>query len=259
MAVEEASPWRRRVIGILVGVLLLVVGTTWLASSRTNVVDVGVSPEVLIINDAGPVRVRSLDSYDGDEEMTSGGVIVRTSESWLVRGPRTEQLTQGDAAAFRITCPSRLPCRASVEVFVPAGVAVSIVAANDLVQVDSFAGAMSIFAGDEGVVLGDVEGSVSITSSGSVRGSSLGPAELTVAVVEGDVSLAYLDAPTVLAVRSGDGSVSVELPPDEDYAIDVEAGETVIGLESEAGAERLVSVRSTGPVSIQPYDPNRDS
>lgn len=255
----EESKRRRWWLAALGLVLLVVVGSTWLASDRSSVYDVGVSPEVLIINDAGPVRVRSLESYDGDDEVVSGGVIVRSSESWLLRGPRIEMLTEGDASAFRITCPSRLPCRASVEVFVPAGVALSIVAANDLVQVDAFDGAMSIFAGDGGVVLGTVAGSVSITSNGSVTGTSLGPSELTIAVVEGDVSLAYLDAPTVLAVRSGDGTVSVELPPDEDYAIDVQADESTIGVESDAAADRLVSVRSDGSVSIQPYDSNEDS
>lgn len=250
----EAPQRRRWWVAVLGLGLLLVFGTTWLASDRSTVYDVGVSPEVLIINDAGPVRVRSLASYDGDEEIAAGGVIVRSSESWLVRGPRVEMLTEGDASAFRITCPSRLPCRASVEVFVPGGVALSIVAANDLVQVDAFDGAMSIFAGEGGVVLGSVTGSVNITSSGPVTGSSLGPAEMTVSVVEGDVSLAYLDAPTVLAVRNGDGAVVVELPPGEDYAIDVQAVETAIGMASDAEADRIVSVRSDGSVSIQPYE-----
>jgi len=244
------------VVGLIV---LLVFGTTWLASERSGVHDLGVSAEVLIVSDAGPVRVRSLESFDGVVEgMTDGGVVVRSTESWLLRGPKVEQLTDGAGAAFRITCPNRLPCRASIEVFVPSGVALSIVAADDLVQVDAFDGAMSIFAGDGGVVLGTVTGSVSITSTGPVIGTSLGPAQLTVDVVDNDVLLTYLDAPTVLAVLGGEGDVTIELPPDEDYAIDVEGAEIVVGIESELTAERLVSVRSGGSVSIQFSDPNVD-
>ena len=238
-------------------IVLLVFGSTWFASDRTGIHHVGVGAEVLIVNDAGPVRVRSLDSYDGEQAgQMSGGTIVRTSESWLLRGPKIEQLTEGDSAAFRITCPNRLPCRASVEVFVPSGVALSVVAADDLVQVDAFDGAMSIFAGDGGVVLGTVTGSVSITSDGPVTGTSLGPAQLTVDVVDDDVSLTYLDPPAVLAVQGGEGAVTIDLPPVADYAIDAEGAETVIGIESELTADRLVSVRSAGAVSIQFSDSN---
>ncbi len=240
--------------------MLLVFGTTWLASDRTGVHDVGVSAELLVVNDAGPVRVRSLESYDGDQsEERSGGAIIRTSESWLLRGPKIEQLIDGDASAFRITCPNRLPCRASIEVFVPSGVALSVVAADDLVQVDAFDGAMSIFAGEGGVVLGTVTGSVSITSNGPVSGTSLGPAQLTVDVVDDDVSLTYLDPPSVLAVLGGEGDVTIELPPSEDYVIDAEGAETAIGIESELTADRLISVRSEGSVSIQFADPNGGS
>lgn len=245
---------------MLVVVVLCVLGTTWFASSRTGIYDVGASSELLIVNDAGSVRVRSLDAYDGAaEDLASGGVLVRSSESWLLRGPRIEQLTEGDASAFRITCPSRLPCRASIEVFVPRGVDLSIVAANDLVQIDSFDGAMSVFAGEGGVVLGAVAGSVSIVSEGPVQGTNLGPSELTVDVVDANVSLMYLEAPMVLAVVSGEGDVLVGLPTSASYAVGVEAGESVLGIVSDPASDRLVSIRSAGSVSIQPIEPIMDS
>lgn len=252
MAVERSVRWRRRGVALVAVVALCVLGSTWLASSRTGVYDVGATGELLIVNDAGPVRVRSLDAYDGaPEDLAAGGVLVRSAESWLLRGPKIEQLTEGDASAFRITCPSRLPCRASIEVFVPHGVDLSIVAANDVVQIDSFDGAMSVFAGEGGVTLGSVTGSVSIVSEGPVQGTSLGPSELTVDVVDADVSLTYLEAPTILAVVSGDGDVVIELPMNESYALAVEAGESVLGLVSDPSSDRLVSIRSAGSVSIE--------
>lgn len=249
---EPQVRWRRAAIAAVGLVVMLVFGTTWLASGRDGVHTIGATSELLIVNDAGPVRVRALDSYDGEPQaVVDGGLIVRTAESWLLREPKVEQLTEGDGSVFRVTCPSRLPCRASIEVFVPSGVALSIVAADDLVQVDAFDGAMSIFAGDGGVVLGSVAGSVSITSTGPVTGARLGPAQLTVDVLDEDVSLTYLDPPTVLAVLGGAGDVTIELPADEEYEIDAGGAETVVGIESETAADRLVSVRSEGTVSIQ--------
>lgn len=257
---DELAMRRRRRGVIALGLLVTVVfGTTWLASSRTAIHDVGTTSELIIINDAGPVRVRSLTDYDGaDGELGSGGAVIRTSESWLLRGPKVEMLTEGNTSAFRITCPNRLPCRATAEVFVPSGVSLSIVAANDVVEVDSFSGAMSIFAGEGGVALGAVDGSVSIASEGPVNGATLGPSQLTVEVVDGDVSLRYEDAPTVLAIVGGEGDILVELPPNEDYAIDVQAETVEQEIESDAEAERLVSVRSRGAVSVRPTDTNRD-
>ena len=259
MAVEAPAQWRRLGAGLVGLIVLLVFGTTWLASDRSGVHELGVSSELLIVNDAGAVRVRSLDSYDGEEVgEVNGGAIVRTAESWLLRGPLIEQLIDGDSSAFRMTCPSRFPCRATLEVFVPDGVALSIVAADDLVQVDAFNGSMSIFAGDGGVVLGTVTGSVSIISDGPVTGTSLGPAELSVDVVDDDVSLTFLDSPTVLAVLGGEGSVTIEVPPGDDYAIDAEGVETEISIETEPTSDRLISVRSAGSVSIDVSGQNGD-
>lgn len=251
MAAEPTARWQRRALVTAGLIALLVFGTTWFASERSGVHELGDVAEVLIINDAGPVRIRSLDSLDGEvDAITSGGVVIRSAESWLLQGPDIEQQVTGAAGVFRLTCPGRMPCRASVEIFVPSGVAVSIVAANDQVSVDSFDGALTIFAGDGGVQLGSVAGSVSITTSGPVDGVTLGPTELTVDVVDDHVSLSYLDAPTVVAVLGGEGDVTIELPPGEDYAIDAEGAATSLGIESDLTADRFVSVRSSGSVSI---------
>ncbi len=52
-----------------------------------------------------------------------------------------------------------------------------------------------------------------------------------------------------ITLRIGSGH-----PPGEDYAIDVQAAETAIGVASDAEADRIVSVSSDGSVSIQPYE-----
>lgn len=259
MAKDEPRRWRWMVSVALGCVVLGVLGTTWLASSRSEVHDLGTGNELLIINDAGPVRVRSLESYDGPAvDLEQGSLLARTSESWLLRSPSIEQLTTDDAAAFRVTCTGRLPCRASVEVFVPIGIELSIVAANDIVQVDSFRGAMSVFAGEGGVALGEVDGSVRIVSDGPVQGSNLGPSALSVNVVDDDVTLSYVDAPSLMSIVSGAGAIVIEVPSGNDYAVAVEATQADIGIESDPDADHLLSVQSEGPVSIQATDVTED-
>lgn len=253
MTAPEAigARWRRAGIALLALLVLSILGTTWLSSSRSEVHDLGTSAELLIVSDAGPVRIRTLAAFEADgEEVSSGGVLVRSTQSWLLRAPKIEQVGDGASSAFRVTCPSRFPCRASLEVYVPSGTAVSIVAADDAVQVDGFAGALSLFAGEGGVSLGAVSGSVSIVSKGPVAGDSLGPAELTIDAVDSDVTLRYLDAPTVLAVVAGNGDVSIVLPRGEDFAVDAQAPDVDLSIPSDPSAERIVSVRSEGAVTI---------
>ncbi len=254
---EGFSGWRRRTIVLLTLIALLVLGTTWFASSRQTVETFADADRILLINDAGPVRVRSVASFDGvpdegalDEAAVSAGVIVRLSQSWLVRGPLLESEADGDSLVVRATCQTRFPCRAALEIFVPAGVQLSVVAAGDMVEIDTFDGALSVFAGEGGVALGSVVGSVSIVSDGPVIGGTLGPAELTIEVVDDIVDLSFIDPPMLLSVSAGTRDVRIDLPAAEDYLIDATAPELEIGVESNESSERLISVRSDGSVSI---------
>lgn len=251
MSDRQRSPWPRRGLAAVVLIASIVLGSTWFSSSSSEVVAIGANDTLLIVNDAGPVRVRSLESYDDDAAMVDGG-MVRVSQSWLLGAPEIEVLNGATGSALRATCPSRFPCRVSLEVFVPDGVELSIVAANDQVQIDAFSGAMSVFAGDGGAMLGDVSGSVSVVSAGPVSGASLGPDELTVEVIDSSVSLVYLDAPTVLSVVGGRADVSIELPPRQAFAVAVDAATVDLAIESDAEAERTVTVQSAGSVSIGP-------
>ncbi len=250
----------------MLGVIVLVVAaSSWLARSSRSITGFEAAGTVLIVNDAGPVRVRSLASLGADVDgveaasddsgaaaIAAGGLVVRSSDSWLLRRPVVESLFEDGGLVVRVTCPGRLPCRASLEIFVADGVELTVVAASDMVEVDSFDGSLLVFSGDEGVVLGSVSGSVSVVSDGPVRGSSLGPSELTVDVVDDLVEIAYLDAPTVLAVNGGAGAISIELPGDVDYAVDIEAPAPDVSVDVDDLSERRVSVRSSGPVVVSP-------
>lgn len=249
---EDTRRWRRWVIVLLALVGSLVVGTTWFGSSTRTVETFPDANRILLVNDAGPVRVRSMASFDGvlDQSVSAAGIIVRSSQSWLVRSPRIESATEGQSMVVRATCPTRLPCRVAVEIFVPPGIQLSVVAARDMVQVDNFDGALSIFAGEEGVVLGSVSGSTSIVSDGPVRGGTLGPTELTIEVVDDPVELTYIDPPMLLSVSAGTRGVLISVPTDEDYLIDAEAPVVTIGIDSTESSERLISVRAGGTVSI---------
>lgn len=259
---DARSPWRRRLLVAAGLLVLLVFASSWLASSSRTVEAFDPVDAVFVVSDAGPIRVRSWSSVDEalQAELAAGvegqldldGVVVRASGSWLVRRPDLESLRQGGELAVRSTCDTRLPCRATLEVFVPDGLQLTVVAASDMAQVDSFDGALLVFAGDEGVVLGSVAGSVSVVSDGPVRGSTLGPRELTVDVVDDPVQLTYLDVPTVLAVSAGTGSVTVELPSTAAYAMDIRSVAPSISVESDDRSDRLVSIETDGRVVVEP-------
>lgn len=260
---EPRSRWRRRLLLTLGFVVLAVFASSWLARTDRSITTFEAAGTVLIVNDAGPVRVRSLQALgaadDGVEvggdtsgvtAVATDGVVVRSSDSWLIRRPVVESLSQDGGLVVRVTCPGRLPCRASLEVFVAGGVELTVIAASDMVEVDSFDGALLVVSGDEGVVLGSVAGSVSVISDGPVRGSSLGPTELTIDVVDDEVEIAYLDVPTVLAVSGGAGTISIEVPGDADYAVDIEAASQNVTVDVDDLSERRVSVRSSGAVAV---------
>ncbi len=260
---EPSSRWGRRLLIVFGSIIVVVFASSWLARSSRATTTFDRAGTVLIVNDAGPVRVRTLGALDagvdglgiGVDDVAAataeaGGVVVRSSDSWLLRRPVVESLLEDGDLVVRVTCPSRLPCRSSLEVFVPDGIELTVVAASDMVEVDGFAGALLAVAGDEGVALGSVSGSVSVVSDGPVRGTTLGPSELTVDVVDDVVSLTYLDAPTVVAVNGGGAEISIELPGGVDYAVDIEALTQEIGVDVGDEAERRVSVRSTGSVVV---------
>ncbi len=262
---ESRPRWIRRLLLALGTVVLVVFASSWQARSSRSITTFDAAGTVLIVNDAGPVRIRSLEAIgaaiDGVEVpgdasaadvVDTGGVVVRSSDSWLLRRPVVESLFEDGSLVVRVTCPGRFPCRASLEVFVADGVELTVVAASDMVEVDSFDGALLVVSGDEGVVLGSVSGSVSVVSDGPVRASSLGPSELSIDVVDDIVEIAYLDAPTVLAVNGGEGAISIELPGDVDYAVDIEAPAQDVRVDVDDLSERRVSVRSSGSVVVSP-------
>ena len=262
---EPTSPWRRRLLIVLGAVLLVVAASSWLARSSRSTTSFDAAGTVLIVNDAGPVRVRSLAALgvdvDGVEDasddsgaaaIAARSVVVRSADSWLLRRPVVESLFQDGGLVVRVTCPGRFPCRSSLEVFVDDGVELTVVAASDMVEVDAFDGALLVVSGDEGVVLGSVSGSVSVVSDGPVRGWTLGPSELTIDVVDDIVDIAYLDAPTVLAVNGGEGKISIEVPGDVDYAVDIEAPTQDVLVDIDDLSEQRVSVRSNGSVVVRP-------
>ena len=175
-------------VGLAIGVGVVVVTvfvTAWLASTERSAYGFDSVDSVLIVNDGGAVRIRSLDSVDaalaadldrtgadgrtGDTGVAGAGVIVQTSDSWLLRTPTFESLQRDGQLVVRATCNTRLPCRTTLDVYVPAGIELTVVAASDIVQVDAFDGALLLFAGDEGVVLGSITGSVSVVRRSSTN------------------------------------------------------------------------------------------
>lgn len=241
--------------------LLTVFAGSWFASSSRSVEVFGTVDSVFVVSDAGAVRIRSWDSLDDttrdelaadvDGGIDQTGVVVRRTDSWLLHRPDVDSLVGDGGLVVRTRCDTRLPCRSTLEVFVPDGVELRVVAASDMVQVDSFDGALLVFAGDGGVALGSVAGSVSVVSEGPVRGSTLGPRELTVDVVDDPVQLTYLDPPDVVAVTAGTAPVTLELPTDATYALDIRAIDPAVSVAVDDRSQRVVFIQSDGRVVVE--------
>ncbi len=210
-----------------------------------------------VVNDAGPVRIsrferQSLDDPLFDENgVISDGPQVLHVDSFLVSGPSVESDVDGSEMVVRVRCETRMPCRSRIEVVVPDGIAVLVVAPNGPVQVDGFVGELSIFSGDGGVVLGPVDGSARVVTQGDVIGSGLDADDIEVASIAGVVDLEFATLPTALTVRGSEEEVLIELPVRR-IQIDAQtsAGEPLIDARTTDRGDRKVVVRSDGPISV---------
>ena len=223
---------------------LAVAGSGWFDRSAEETLDLATPARVLLVNDAGPVRVRSHDAADG-------GASLTYRDSWLVRRPTLEQETGIEGAVIRLTCATWLPCRSSTELSVPAGTEVVVVSSVGLVEVGDFDGVISVFSTGEGVALGAVSGSIRIVSEGSVEGFSLTADAVEVLVSEGDAHLRFARSPSELAIAADQGAAQVSVP-NQRFVVDAvsTSADVTLDLRQSETADRVIVIRAAGPVVI---------
>lgn len=251
---SRLPPSRRTRVGWILGVpvvviVLMTAALAWFDRSEVYEIDIGPASRILLVNDAGPIRIRSTP----DGSMNAG---LTRYDSWLLDRPRleveTDTTSTSNEVAVRITCQRTFGCRSSTELSVPAGIELVVVATAGMVEVDRFDGALTVYASDDGLVLGPVGGSLRIVSAGPVRGNDLVTEEIDLLVADDRVELGFVTAPSAISIEAGVEPVVVALPTDEPYRIDVDtgAGAQRVDVVSDPDAERVVVIRSLGPVSV---------
>lgn len=248
-SVQARENRRRRILRWGIGTVLLVLffGFGWLDRTEEAGLSFGDRRRIVVVSDAGPVVVRS-----GEENR------ARHVDSFLLRGPTVELATDDDEAVFRIRCDTAWPCRATTEVQVRPDVELVVISSGGTVLVSSFDGDLTVFADHDDVNLGPVSGSARVVSgTGDVAGFGLALDQLTVEVDSASMGLEFATTPASVVLTNERGLVDLALP-DTGYDFTVitpdEVAERVdIGVAAAPSSGSSVSIRSGGPVTVEPF------
>ncbi len=247
---DRSSRNRRRTLqglGVALVATFFVFG--WLDRSALETVDLGAARRIVVISDAGPVGVTV-----GETNQLDHG------DSWLVQRPTFELDRDDDEVVVRLRCDTAWPCRSAAAVRVVSGTELVVVADGGTVTVERFDGELTVFAGHDQVALGPVRGSARVVAgSGDVLGNGLGLGQLTVEVDRAEIDLEFAESPQSVVITSAEGPVRLRVP-DTGYDVAVRVGEdrvddVAIGVDAVPGADAMISIRGSGPVVVDPFEP----
>jgi Putative adhesin len=198
-----------------------------------------------------PVTAVSVEVYSGDVTVSPGSadtVTIHETLQWDYRKPTVHEAWQGDTLLVSTSCvPSTLfsshDCGTSLDLKVPAGAAVHVVAHSGEVSVTGVSGAVTAQANSGDIQLTGTSGPVSAhTTSGNVTGQTLLSARVDVATGSGDVNLSFAAPPETVTSSVGSGNTSILVPRGATYRV---TGQTTSGERGVDGAlENGASTRS---------------
>ncbi len=247
---DRSSRNRRRVLlglGIAAVSLFFVFG--WFDRSALETVDLGSTRRIVVISDAGPVRVTE-----------AGANQVDHRDSWLIHRPTVELGRDDDEVIVRLRCDTSWPCRSAASVRVVPGIELVVIANNGTVTVERFDGALTVFADHDQVALGPIRGSARVVAgTGDISGAGMALGQLSVDVDRASIDLEFSQPPQSVVVTSAEGPVRLSVP-DTGYDVAVRVVEdrvddVEIGVASVAGADAIISIRGSGPVVVEPFLP----
>jgi hypothetical protein len=197
---------------------------------------------VTVVATSGPIEI-----VGGDQ------AIVAVRNSWLFSEPTIEIVERNGEAVVRASCPGRFPCRSAVRLTLPAGVDVTAVASDGVVDVSRFDGHLEVFStAEEGVLLSSVVGTARIvSSSGAIVGAGLQLSDLSVETVDARVELGFGVPPDNVSVEAGSELVVVTLP-DRLYRVEIETVSlnVEVAVDEAPASARSIAVSTTGPVRV---------
>lgn len=195
-------------------------------------------------------RRQGVKTADASAELDAEGrVVVRTRCSFgigvvcrvkaTIHVPRGTPVT-GGGASIRIT---------------DVGGPVDLASTNDTISVTGAEGAVTLRTTNGRLSVYDSSGPLELrTGNGSIDVDGVDASEADVATSNGDVRLAFSNAPDRITATSSNGRVGITLPADAPaYAVNASTslGSTDIGIRTDPGADRTIAAAtSTGSISI---------
>lgn len=242
-------------VGSIATVIALVVGTYSTIGvlaheelTERATFDAAAIDRIDIRGDHGSIRVEG-----GDVEEVA--VVADIDHGLRRTGHRIE--VEGSTLVVRASCPRLTTwCRVDHRLVVPTDVAVHAGMQRGTITVRDVDGAVTVDGADGPVQLdrlgGDVRGG---TRNGPVEATGLRSDVVDLRTRNGEVSLAFADAPTSVEARSRNGRVEVVVPagPDAyDVRLDTRHGDTDIGVRTDPASDRSVTAETrNGSVTVR--------
>ncbi|MCU1676154.1 MAG: hypothetical protein JWM93_912 [Frankiales bacterium] len=190
---------------------------------------------------------------------TDGHVHVRTTSHYGLRRPDVK----GEVAATGVHVTSNCKwydgnCSVDVDIAVPPSFTLDVDSSGGGITATGLSGQARLSSSGGSVRVTDLSGALELSSSGgNVRGSGLTSSSVVADSSGGNVDITFAAAPTHVDLDSSGGGVTVRLPADAAYAIDIASSggsERVDGaLRRDSGSPRTVLARSSGgSVSVLP-------
>lgn len=211
--------------------------------------------------DARGVELLRVDSDRGTVEVLGGDVDEITVTADVSHGLlRTDVRTrvEGDAVVVDVDCPAgpHLWCSAHHRITVPSHLAVEVEAGHGRTLVRDVAGDVAVDGRSGRIELVRVGGDVEAeTSNGRIAARGLRGDRLDARSENGSVRVAFAEAPTSVTARTGNGSVDVVVPEDDEaYRVEVESfvGGTDTAVRTDPASDRVVVALSrNGSVTVR--------
>jgi Putative adhesin len=175
----------------------------------------------------------SVSSGSGDVRIHSGTgnqVLVSYTEHYNLRKPTVSATVNAGGVQLTTHCPGGLfgnNCAVNYDITVPRSAVLAINSGDGELDVNDMAAPMSLQSGDGRISLVDVSGDVVARSGdGEISGTGLASPNLDVTAGDGAVDLAWSVRPRTVAARTGDASVTITVPRDNDpYRVSTAAGD----------------------------------
>lgn len=197
-----------------------------------------------ITKDAGAVELRP-----GDTDRVS---VTR----WFTgeRGDATWSIDH-DTLALVTKCGALSSCDVRYEITVPRTVAVTLTGDNGTITAAGFTAALSVRTDNGDIDVSDVSGDLTLRSAnGAQHATALASEHVEARSENGEITLAFSQPPTSLAVTTDNGAVTAGLP-DSGYAIDTHtaSGDVERGLTAITSSPRRVTITTeSGAIRLRP-------